>query len=192
MATLLQLFHIKNNVNIVLIPKKKNSMVMTELRPISLCNVVYKIISKVLANRLKQVTDPIISDTQSAFIPGRLIIDNIMVAYELMHFMKRKTKGKQGWMALKLDMSKTYNRVEWGFLEVVLKKMGFNNQITKMFMTCISAVNYQISHAGRKFGSINPTRGLRQGDPLSSYMFLICIEGFTALIQEYEKRGLIK
>lgn len=111
MATLLQLFHIKNNVNIVLIPKKKNSMVMTELRPISLCNVVYKIISKVLANRLKQVIDPIISDTQSAFIPGRLITDNIMVAYELMHFMKRKTKGKQRWMALKLDMSKTYDRV---------------------------------------------------------------------------------
>lgn len=83
---------------------------MTDLRPISLCNVVYKIISKVLANRVKQVIDFIISDTQSAFIPGRLISDNIMVAFEVMHYMKRKTKGKDSWMALKLDMSKAYDR----------------------------------------------------------------------------------
>lgn len=83
--------HIENQLqgtNIVLIPKKKNAKVMTDLRPISLCNVVYKIISKVLANRMKKLIDSIISDTQSVFIPGRLITDNIMVAYELMHFLK--------------------------------------------------------------------------------------------------------
>lgn len=178
--------------NIALIPKKRNPQFMTELRPISLCNVIYKVISKVLANRLKEIIDAIISDTQSAFIPGRLISDNVMIAHELMHFMKRKTTGKQGWMALKIDMSKAYDRVEWGFLAAVLTKLGFNHKLVNIYMACISSVTYQVAHAGKTFGSITPSRGIRQGDPLSSYLFLIYIEGLTSLIHNYERRGLLQ
>lgn len=83
-----------------------------------------------LANRLKQIIVPIISDTQSAFETWRLIIDNIMVGIEVMHYMKRKSSGKDNWMALKLDMSKAYDRIEWRFLEVVLSKIGFENKVT--------------------------------------------------------------
>lgn len=110
---------------------------MTDLRPISLYNVIYKIISKVLANRLKLIIDLIISDTQSAFIPNRLITDNIMVAYEVMRFMKRKTKGNKGWMTLKLNMSEKYDLVKWSFLEAVLYKMGFSEKVIQLFMSCI-------------------------------------------------------
>lgn len=187
-----QLDSVLTTTNIALIPKKRNPTYITDIRPISLCNVVYKVISKVLANRLKQVLDSIISDTQSAFIPGRLITDNIMVAYEVMHYLKRKTKGKEGWMALKMDMSKAYDRVEWKFLEAVLTKLGFHHKVVSLFMACVTTVSYQIAHAGRIFGEIIPSRGIRQGDPLSSYLFLICMEGFTALINDYERRGLIK
>ena len=178
--------------NIALIPKKPHLTLMTDLRPISLCNVVYKIISKVLANRLKQIIDSIISESQSAFIPGRLITDNIMVAFEVMHYMKRKTKGKESWMALKLDMSKAYDRVEWNYLQAVLSKMGFDQRVIKLFMSCISSVRYKITHAGRNFGNITPERGLRQGDPLSSYLFLICIEGLTALLNDFENKKMLK
>lgn len=86
-------------------------MNIAEFRPISLCNVIYKIASKVLANRFKKVLNGIISETQSAFILGRLITDNLMVSYEIMHYMEKKVNGKKGWMTLKLDMSKAYNRV---------------------------------------------------------------------------------
>lgn len=156
------------STNIALIPKKRNPQFVTDLRPIALYNVLFEVIIKVLANRLKRIMDSIISDTQSAFIPGRLITDNIMIAHDLMHFMKRKSRGKKRWMALKVDMSKAYDRVEWGFLAAVLMKMGFDQRIVDMYMACVSSVSYQFAHAGRVFGSINPPHGTRQGDPLSS------------------------
>ena len=98
-----------NHTNIVFIPKVKNPEKMSEYRPISLCNVVYKIISKVLANRLKQVLPDIISPTQSAFVLGRLITDNVIVAYKALHSMHIRKKGKTGSLALKLDVSKAYD-----------------------------------------------------------------------------------
>ena len=98
-----------NHTNIVLIHKVKNPENMSDYRPIGLCNVVYKIISKVLANRLKQVLPNIISPTQSAFVLGRLITDNIIVAYEALHSMHIRKKGKTSSLALKLDVSKAYD-----------------------------------------------------------------------------------
>ena len=101
-----------NHTNIVLILKVKNLEKMFEYRPISLCNVIYKIISNVLANRLKQVFLDIISLTQSAFVPGRLITDNVIMAYEAFHSMHARKKGKTGSLALKLDVRKAYDQVE--------------------------------------------------------------------------------
>lgn len=115
---------------------------MTDLRPISLCNVAYKVISKVLSNRMKVMLHDLISKIQSAFIPGRLITDNIIVSYEVMHFMKRKTQGKVRWIALRLDMSKAYDRVEWRFLKGMLKQMNFEDGTVRLIMECVCSAKY--------------------------------------------------
>ncbi|CAL5186017.1 unnamed protein product [Lathyrus oleraceus] len=101
---------------------------MKDWRPIAPCNVLYKVISKVLANRLKRILDKCISDNQSAFVPGRSIVDNAMEAIEVVHYMKSKTKGKQRDIALKLDISKTYDRIDWDYLKDVLITMGFSQK----------------------------------------------------------------
>ena len=114
-----------NHTFITLIPKKKSPEHVSDFRSISLCNVLYKLFSKVLANRLKKFLPSIITEHQSVFVKDRLITDNILVAFETLHCMKNYSSGSSGYMALKLDMSKAYDRVEWSFLEQLMRKMGF-------------------------------------------------------------------
>ena len=145
----------------MLIPKVKNPEKISNFRPISLCNVIYKIISKVLANRLKQVLPNIISPTQSAFIPGCLITDNVLLAYETLHTMHYRKKGKEGYMALKLDVSKAYGKVEWPFLQGVMQRLGFPETWIERVMSCVTTTSFSVLVNGRPFGNVLPSRGIR-------------------------------
>ena len=181
-----------NFTNILLIPKVKAPRSMAQFRPISLCNVIYKLISKVLVNRMKYLLTYVISACQSAFVPGRMITDNIIVSFEMLHFLKNKRGGKVGQMAAKLDMSKAYDRVEWDYLRAILLKLGFHEQWVALVMMCVTSVTYSIMLNGEQKGFIRPGRGLRQGDPLSPYLFLICAEGLSALLRKAERDSILQ
>ena len=179
-----------NDTQIVLIPKKQVQS-LGDLRPISLCNIIYKIMAKAMENRLKQLLPKMISRSQGAFIPSRSITDNIFISFEVLHYLNRKTQGKHGFAALKVDMSKAYDRVEWDFLKRIMLRMGFHERWVNLIMECISTVQFKILHEGKELGPIIPQRGLRQGDPLSPYIFIICAEALSSLIQAKEKEGQI-
>lgn len=180
-----------NKTQIVLIPKKSTPESMSDLRPISLCNVIYKIAAKVVASRMKPLLNDLISENQSAFVPGRLITDNVMVAFETMHYLKRKSQGREGFAALKLDMSKAYDRIEWPLLRAIMIKLGFCLRWVELIQECVTTVEYTILNEGEEIGPIFPQRGLRQGDPLSPYLFILIMEGLTAMIRNQEARGTI-
>ncbi|EEC79287.1 hypothetical protein OsI_20089 [Oryza sativa Indica Group] len=150
------------------------------------------VISKVIVNRLKVVLLEIISPSQSAFVPRRLITYNVLLAYELTHYLNQRKKGKNGVAAIKLDMSKAYDRVEWDFLRHMMLRLGFHDQWVNLVMKCVTSVTYRIKINGEHSDQIYPQRGLRQGDPLSPYLFIICAEGLSALLQKAQADGKIE
>jgi hypothetical protein len=112
-----------------------------------------------------------------------------MIAMETIHHMKCKVKGKVGEVALKIDISKAYDRVKWQYLMKIMYKMGFCDKWVKWIQMCLGSIQYSVMVNGESVGPIMPERGLRQGDPLSPYLFILCAEGLTSLIKKYENKG---
>uniref|UniRef100_A0A803QR35 Reverse transcriptase domain-containing protein n=1 Tax=Cannabis sativa TaxID=3483 RepID=A0A803QR35_CANSA len=180
-----------NDTNIVLIPKKENPMLVNDYRPIALCNVVYKCISKILALRLRPILPNLISPAQTAFIKGRSIAKNTTMAKEIVHFMAKK-RGSRGFMLIKLDMEKAYDKMDWDFVCEALLFHGFKEPLIGWIKSCMCIKKLNLIINGVKQGSVTPSCGLRQGDPLSPALFILAADLLSRLIMDFNATGLIK
>lgn len=179
-----------NHTFLALIPKIPGAARVEQFRPIALCIVTLKIITKIVAGRLRTYLTEIIHPSQAAFIPHRTIFDNIIINHEIMRYMHSK-KGHTGYMAIKIDLAKAYDRVEWGVLNLIMASIGFNEKFIELIMECVTTARYSILLNGSPFGYFPAARGLRQGDPLSPTLFTIFSDILSRLLAKAEADGLL-
>ncbi|KAL0401945.1 UNVERIFIED_CONTAM: LINE-1 reverse transcriptase [Sesamum latifolium] len=171
-----------NSTLISLIPKVNKPMVVAEFRPVSCCNVLYKVITKILVQRMRGILDKLISPSQNAFVPGRSIGDNILLAQELFYGYNQQHLPPR--CALKVDLRKAYDTVEWDFLRAVLILFGFPEQFILWIIECVTTPSFSVCLNGSPHGYFRGARGLRQGDPMSPYLFVLVMEVLTLLLRQ--------
>ncbi|KAL0313711.1 UNVERIFIED_CONTAM: hypothetical protein Scaly_2908000 [Sesamum calycinum] len=159
-----------NTTILALIPKVRVPSLVSDFRPISCCNVLYKVITKIIVQRLRSVLDKMISPSQNAFVPGRSIGDNILLAQEI--FSGYNRQGLPMRCALKVDLRKAYDTVEWDFLSAVLHLFGFPDIFIGWIEECVTTPMFSVCINGNPHGFFKGSRGLRQGDPMSPFLFV--------------------
>jgi hypothetical protein len=170
-----------NSTFIALILKKDNPDTLDNFRPISLCNCIYKIVSKIIARRVKIILSNKISSEQFGFLEGRRIHETVGVAQETLHNIKsRKLKGA----LLKIDLSKAYDRASWLYIHRLPTHLGFAAFFVRWIMCCITTVSFSVLINGSASPFFHLERGLRQGFPLSPLLFLLVVEGINREISE--------
>ena len=155
-----------NKTYIVLISKIQGPETIANYRPINLCNSVYKIITKIIVARIRSHLERLISPLQAAFVPGRRGVDNFIIVQELVHSIGR-TKGKNCLMAIKIDLEKAYDKIEWSFIREMLLSLNFPSSLVELIMSCLSSIASSLPFNGGCLEPFQPSRGIRQGDPLS-------------------------
>ncbi|KAJ9565118.1 hypothetical protein OSB04_001084 [Centaurea solstitialis] len=171
-----------NHTLLCLLQKSVNATTVSDYRPIACCSVLYKCIAKVLVERIKPFLGDLVSISQSAFIPGRKISDNILMAHELVvgYHLERGPPR----CAFKIDLRKAYDMVSWEYLFNMMMGFGFHPALVAWIKEMVSTTTFSIALNGETFGYFEGKRGIRQGDPLSPYLFTLIMEGFTMLFRQ--------
>ena len=167
-----------NTTFIVMVSKKSGAEDFKDIRPISLVGSLYKLLAKFLANRLKRVMGKLVNKAQHAFVEGRQILGASLITNEVIDSLMRK---KERGILCKLD-KKAYDKISWNFIISVLQKTGFGCKWVNWIRWCISTASFSIIFNGSPMGFFRSSKGLRQGDPLSPYLFVLGMEAFSLLI----------
>jgi len=144
--------------------------------------VAYKVVFKVIVNQIKPILDKVVAPIQASFVPGQQITDNIVIAREMFHTMRRN-QGKKGFMALKIDLEKVYDRLRWPFIRETLLDLNLPIQLVEVIRNCLNCSSFSILWNGET-KAFTPSHGVRQGDLLSPYLFVLCMDRLNQIIED--------
>ena len=178
-----------NSTFLALFLKVEKPLTFDEFRPISLCNCVYKIISKIIALCIKPILSRMISKEQFAFLSHRQIHEAIGTAQEVLHSIKTLSKKV---VILKIDLSKTFDRVSWSYIQLILTQIGFPHPFINWIMCCFTSMSFSVLVNGAALGFFHTERWLRQGCPISPLLFLLIMEGLTRLLKNVRSTGAME
>jgi hypothetical protein len=174
---------------LTLIPKILNPQSLGDFRPIALLGCIYKLVAKVLTNRLGLVMGSLTSKNQSAFIKGRLLVDGVLVINEVVDWVK---KAKKKCLIFKVDFVKAYDSVSWSFLDYMLRRFGFDDKWRSWIRACVFAGSLSVLVNSCPTEQVDISKGLKQGDPLAPFLFVLVAEGLGALVKKAVDIGFFK
>ena len=163
---------------------------ITQFHPISLCNTLYKLVSRILVQRLKPYMAEIINPCQAGFVPRRRTSDNIILVQEVIRTLRYR-RGRTGYVAIKLDLEKAYDRLEWSFIQETLVFFQLPPNLITLIMNMISSTRFHILWNGMPLPEVAPSQGVRQGDLLSPYLFILCLERLSPKLEEVVRDKLL-
>ena len=174
---------------VTLIPKKESPTDIEDFRPISMVGCIYKIIAKILSSRLKDVITPLIDESQNAFVRNRQILDGVLIANESLRWLKKK---RISGALIKIDFRMAYDSIRWSFLRKVMEKLGFGRKWIAWIMECVSSASMSILINGSPLRPFKMEKGLRLGDPLSPYLFIIVTKALIYFLKEAHHMNMIE
>lgn len=176
-----------NATILTLVPKRIGASAISDYRPISCCNTIYKVISKLLVKRLKPILPTLILPNQTAFVQGRLLVENTILASEIIHGYHKDRGPKR--ITLKVDIEKAFDTVNWSFIFTLLEGLDIPHNYLAWLYPCVTSPSFMIGFNGNVQGYFRSTRGLRQGDPLSPYLFVMAMNCISLLLDKAAADG---
>lgn len=178
-----------NSSFITVIPKVDDPITLTDYSPISLIGCMYKILAKILTNRLKLVTESVVDEVQTAYVAGRNILDGPLIINEILSWAK---KAKEKIFLLKIDFKKAFDSINWNYLDSIMGQMGFGTKWRSWIRGCLRSLMASVLVNGSPTEEFPISKGVRQGDPLSPFLFIIAMEGLNVAMKEACNKGLFQ